>query len=113
MPDYRGSLRKNITAANLPDLQERARSLGLTMEQALRLVNVEQIEDGGKRVTNYEPRPLAENHHMVKPPGHYYYFRIIKFKKSINIRLTKDIETSRKMRDEIYSKLNNDAKQHP
>lgn len=112
MPDYRGSLKKTITAANLPDLEERAKSLGLTMEQALRLVNVEQVEDGGRRVTNYGSKPLTENHHIVHPTGKYFYFRYIKDKKAINIKLTQDIETSRIMRDKIYSEITNNEQKN-
>lgn len=105
-------MRKNITAENLPDLEERARSLGLTMEQALRLVNVEQVEDGGKRVTNYGPKPLTENHHIVHPTGKYFYFRYMKDKKAINIKLAQDIETSRIMRDKLYSEIINNEQEH-
>lgn len=48
------SKRKNLTKENLPDLEERAKSLGLSLEKAIELINVEQFiatNNGNKRAT--------------------------------------------------------------
>ena len=54
------SKRKKLTKENLPDLEERAKSLGLSLEKAIELINVEQFiatNNGNKRATNQVGRP--------------------------------------------------------
>ena len=50
----RSEKRKRLTKENLPELEERAKSLGITLEKALELINVEQFfatNNGNKPAT--------------------------------------------------------------
>lgn len=60
---------KGLTKDNLPDLEERAKSLGISLEKAVELVNVEQFtatNNGYKPATNQVGRPKRKK---SKRPG--------------------------------------------
>ena len=93
---------KNITAANLPDLEDRIKGLGLTMSRALSLINAGISEDGdGKRMTGYQRGTKNDNHHMQYPRGGCYYFKLILCNKLYYQRLFPCVIESRKRRDEL------------
>lgn len=50
---------KRLTKDNLPDLEERAKALGISLEKALELINVEQFTatNNGNKTTNQVGRP--------------------------------------------------------
>lgn len=51
---------KRLTKDNLPELEERAKALGISLEKALELINVEQFtatNNGNKKATNKVGRP--------------------------------------------------------
>ena len=54
---------KGLTRENLPDLEERAKSLGISLEKAVELVNVQQFtatNNGYKPATNQVGRPKTK-----------------------------------------------------
>jgi hypothetical protein len=54
---------KKLTQDNLPDLEERAKALGISLEKALELINVEQFtatNNGYKPATNQVGRPKTK-----------------------------------------------------
>jgi len=56
----KGNRGKKLTKENLPDLEERAKSLGITLEKALELINVKQFiadNNGNKPATRKVGRP--------------------------------------------------------
>ena len=51
----KGNRGKKLTKENLPDLEERAKSLGISLDKALELINVKQF--------------IADNNGTKKPPN--------------------------------------------
>lgn len=63
---------KRLTQDNLPDLEERAKALGISLEKALELINVEQFtatNNGNKPATNKVGRPKRKKNKRIGGSG--------------------------------------------
>jgi hypothetical protein len=63
---------KKLTQDNLPDLEERAKALGISLEKALELINVEQFtatNNGYKPATNQVGRPKRKKGQRTRRTG--------------------------------------------
>ena len=68
----KGNRGKKLTKDNLPDLEERAKSLGISLEKALELINVKQFiadNNGNKPATNKVGRPKRKKSQRIGGSG--------------------------------------------
>jgi hypothetical protein len=94
--------RIRVQEHNLPDFQERARSLGLSLNRARFLLKVGEDYDPSTHNERHTPmRVLSDTHHMTQPSGKKWYFKYVS--KGINISkpLSLDVNEAKAMRDEL------------
>lgn len=93
---------KRIKPENLPDLEERAKALGISLEKAVELVNCIQID---KPVRPQFRKGTHPNHHLIFGGFDYWYVHYYHNNTKHRVRLSKDVEEARRMRDEIFKDL--------
>lgn len=95
---------------NLPqtkqEIEERAERLGISKERLAQLLDNNSFTQPYKKITPAERVMMNPNHHMTKPKGGKYYFKFVNKGVIISKPLSADVETARKMRDELLIQCN-------
>ena len=94
--------RNRIQEHNLPDFQERAASLGISIKKARSLLDCGKDYDPSTHHNWQRPkRVLADTHHMCQPSGNRWYFKYVSKGVNVSKPLTHDKEESKKLRDQL------------
>ena len=95
---------------NLPqspeEINERAERLGISKERLAQLLDNNSFNQSYERITHKQKVMNNPNHHMTKAKNGKYYFCLKSKGVTTSKPLSCDLESSRKMRDELLIQHN-------
>lgn len=88
------------------EMEERAKRLGLSKERMEQLLDNNSFNTPYVKTSPMQRAMSNPNHHMTKPKGGKYYFKLVVNNTIISKPLSSDVEVARKMRDELLIQHN-------